>query len=83
MNSLSVLCHNETKDKYIGTIELILSASRQIREEVASIEVDILTENSMAELLEKSRPQMENGVRELQLAAIKASGKHIGSALRI
>ncbi len=58
----------------MGTVQLILSASRQIREEVASMEVDIVISENMVELLDKSKPQMESAVKELQLSVILTSG---------
>lgn len=56
------------------TVQLLLSASRQIREEVSSMEVDVLVGENMADLLEKSRTQMETSARELQMSAALASG---------
>lgn len=71
---LSMLCRDKCKEKYVGSVELLLSASKQIREEVAAMEVDILVGQNVAGLLEKSRPQMEKVTKELLQAAIIASG---------
>lgn len=59
----------------MGMAQLILNASRLIREEVASMEVDILVGESMAELLDRSKVQVESNMKELQLAATMASGE--------
>lgn len=72
---LSVLCRDKTKEKYLDTVEHIISASKQVREEVSSMEVDILIGQNMAEFLEKSRPQLERSIKELQLAVSMASGE--------
>lgn len=72
---MSVLCRDKTKERYMETVEVFLDVSRQIREEVVSMEVDILIGRNMAELLDKSRPQMEKGMKELHMAASVASGE--------
>lgn len=59
----------------MGSVDLLLSACRQIREEVATMDVDILVGQNVAGLVEKSRPQMEKATKELHLAATMASGK--------
>ncbi len=58
----------------MGSVELLISASKQIREEVAIMEVDILVGQNMAGLLERNRTQMEKATKELHLVAIMASG---------
>lgn len=58
----------------MGSVELLLSASRQIREEVAAMEVDILVGQNMAGLMEKNKPLVEKATKELYQAAIMASG---------
>jgi hypothetical protein len=69
-----MLCRDQSREKYIGSVEQLLSASRQIREEVAAMEVDILVGQNISSLLEKNRPQLEKATKELQQAAIMASG---------
>ena len=59
----------------MGSVDLLLSASRQLREEVATMEVDILVGQNMAGMLEKNRPQVEKAAKELHLAGIMASGE--------
>lgn len=59
----------------MGSVDLLLSASRQIREEVTTMDVDILVGQNVASMVEKSRPQVEKAAKELHLAAVMASGK--------
>lgn len=59
----------------MGSVELLLSAARQLRGEVATMEVDILVGQNMAGILEKNRSQVEKATKELHLAAIMASGE--------
>ena len=72
---LSLACQNGEKDKYSSTVDAIVSAAKQIREEVAAMEVDILVGNTMADLLEKTKPQMDSALREVQLSVLLASSK--------
>ena len=37
INVLSVVCREGTKDKYVPTVDLIIGAARQIREEVGGV----------------------------------------------
>ena len=73
VNILALDCQRRSKDKYVSTVELILGASRQIREEVSAMEVDILVSENMTELLERTRPQMEGVVHEVHMATLAAS----------
>lgn len=66
-------CQRRSKDKYVSSVELILGAARQIREEVSAMEVDILVSENMTELLERTRPQMEGVVHEVHMATLAAS----------
>ncbi len=75
INLLSVLCQRGDKDKYSNTVDPIIGAAKQIREEVATMEVDILVSETMTEILKKSKPQMENAVKEVQLSVLMASSK--------
>lgn len=75
MHLLCALCRDKSKEKYVGSVDLLLSASRQIREEVTTMEVDILVGQNVATMVEKSRPQMEKATKELHLAATMASGR--------
>lgn len=77
VHQLSVLCCNKSKEKYVGSVELLLSAARQLRGEVATMEVDILVGQNMAGILEKNRSQVEKATKELHLAAIMASGERV------
>ena len=54
-------------------MELILGAASQIREEVSSMEVDILVSENMIELLERTRPQMDSITHEVHMATLAAS----------
>ena len=69
------MCQGKSKEKYVGSVEMLISASRQIREEVATMDVDILVGQNMADLLEKNRLQMEKAAKELHLAAMVASSE--------
>ena len=73
INVLALACQKKAKDKYAGAVELILGAARQIREEVSSMEVDILVSENMTELLERTRPQMESIAHEVHMATLAAS----------
>ena len=73
INVLSLACQKKAKDKYSGTVELILGAARQIREEVSSMEVDILVSENMIELLERTRPHMDSVTHEVHMATLAAS----------
>lgn len=66
-------CQKKAKDKYAGIVEFILGAARQIREEVSSMEVDILVSENMTELLERTRPQMDSITHEVHMATLAAS----------
>jgi hypothetical protein len=66
-------CQKKAKDKYAGTVELILGAARQIREEVSSMEVDILVSENMTELLERTRPHMDSISHEIHMATLAAT----------
>ena len=50
-----------------------MGAARQIREEVSSMEVDILVSENMTELLERTTPQMEGITHEVHVATLAAS----------
>lgn len=66
-------CQKRAKEKYASSVDLILGAARQIREEVSAMEVDILVSENMTELLERTRPQMESTVHEVHMATLTAS----------
>ena len=72
---LSMLCQEQSKERYSRTVEQLVSAARQIRDEVASMEVDILVGQSMAQLLEKNRSELESSIKNLQLEASIAAGE--------
>ncbi len=78
---LSVLCRDQAKERYSRTVEQLASASRQIGDEVVSMEVDILVGKSMAELLEKNRLEMERSIKDLQLEATIAAGEWAANLL--
>ena len=59
----------------MSAVELILGAARQIREEVSAMEVDILVSESMTELLERTRPQMDSIVHDVHMATLAASSE--------
>jgi len=73
VNLLSVVCRNGSKEKYVGLCQQIANTCREMREEVVSMEIDILVGESMAEFLDKTKVQMESNLKELQAAAIMAS----------
>lgn len=75
INLLNVLCQKGEKDKYSGTVDAIIGAAKQIREEVATMEVDILVSETMAQVLKKTKPQMDSAVKEVQLSALMASSE--------
>ena len=75
---LSVFGGDKSREKYVGTVDVLVSACRQIREEVSSMEEDILLGQNMADFLEKSRPHTEKAIKELQMAATMASGEREG-----
>lgn len=72
---LSMLCQEQCKERYTRTVEQLVSAARQIQDEVVSMEVDILVGQSMAQLLEKSRPELDGSIKDLQLEATIAAGE--------
>ncbi|XP_064382815.1 uncharacterized protein LOC135331544 [Halichondria panicea] len=73
INLLSSVCQKGDKDKYSSTVDAIIVAAKQIREELSAMEVDILVSETMAQLLERTRQQMNSAVREVQLSALMAS----------
>ena len=75
INVFALDCQRRSKDKYVSTVELILGAASQIREEVSAMEVDILVSENMTELLERTRPQMETVVHEVHMATLAASSQ--------
>ena len=75
INLLSSVCQKGDKDKYSSTVDAIIVAAKQIREELSAMEVDILVSETMAQLLERTRQQMNSAVREVQLSALMASSK--------
>lgn len=78
-----MVCQKKAKDKYAGTVEFILGAARQIREEVSSMEVDILVSENMTELLERTRPQMDSITHEIHMATLAASSMLTLSRIRV
>ncbi len=80
INLLSLVCQKGDKDKYSSTVDAIIVAAKQIREELSAMEVDILVSETMAELLERTRQQMNSAVREVQLSALMASSKSYSQA---
>ena len=56
-----------------------MGAARQIREEVSSMEVDILVSENMTELLERTRPQMDSITHEVHMAILAATSRHFNN----
>ena len=75
INLLSVVCQSGEKEKYGGIVDTIIGAAKQIREEVAVMEVDILVTETMNEVLMRTKPQMDSAMKEVQLSALMASSK--------
>ena len=73
VNLLSVVCRNGSKEKYVGLCQQIANTCREMREEVVSMEIEILVGDSIAEFLDRSKAQMEGNLKELQAAAVVAS----------
>ena len=72
------MCCDGAKEKYMGTVQILISASRQIREGVASMEEgeeEVVIGESMLKLLDRSKVQVENSMKELLLSAMMASGE--------
>ncbi len=57
----------------MGHCQQIANTCREMREEVASMELDILVGDTMADILEKTKVQMDANLKELQIAAVMAS----------
>ena len=62
-------------------MDSIIGAAKQIREEVTAMQVDIHVGETMTDLLEKTKPQMEGAIREVQLSTLMASSKQLYSGI--